>query len=454
MPLAGAQAGQPEVQAGEEQNPAVWGGSETEYCAWPTTVQVTGNGSLCSGTLIHPQVVMYAAHCEAEDKVVRFGDSSATLKTKQVEYCEVYDGWTGSQTNDWAYCVLAEPMTDIPTTPVGYGCEVNEYLYNGQTVAVVGFGNDSGETGSGRKRWAFTTISNLQNGRFDVGGSEQPTICSGDSGGPAFIRHDDGSWHAYGIASTKSAGTCNSAKGTHSNAVYAVQWIEQDSGIDVTPCHDYDGTWNPTELCGNFSDAQPALSGGSWPTWCKDTTAIEWSGGCGSTFYDEHYEANPPTLEFSVPTDGQVFSEVPAAIDITVLIQEDSDLPLETSLSINGEAVPGYSDTNPAVWAGGQFPAGEYELSATTVDFWGNEASATVHFSVDEDDGSGDEVGDEGGDEGDATGGDDLGGEGGEGGVDSGGCACASTDDRDLGGGALGLLGLGLLGLGLRRRRG
>ena len=170
-------AGEPtEIQqAGVE--PAIWGGDETEPCAWPTVVRVTGNGSLCTGSLIHPKVVMYAAHCGSQNKVIRFGETQNTGKTEQVEYCKTNPSYSG-QGSDWAYCVLQNEITQIPFTPVGFGCEVNQHYGNGASVAVVGFGNNTGDTGAGTKRWGFTTISNAGNTRFDVGGNQSTTICS------------------------------------------------------------------------------------------------------------------------------------------------------------------------------------------------------------------------------------------------------------------------------------
>ncbi|MCA9681884.1 MAG: trypsin-like serine protease [Myxococcales bacterium] len=475
---AQAIAGDPENQGPEGQDyvldpldpQAIWGGEDAEPCAWPTTVRVTDSQALCTGSLIHPRVVMYAAHCGAQGKTVRFGETSNTSKSREVEYCKINPGYSGQawdQAHDWAYCVLAEPMTDIPTTPVGFGCEVNQYLHNGQTIAIVGFGNNSGDSGAGSKRWAFTTISYLQNSKFVVGGGGQPTICSGDSGGPAFIQYDDGTWHVYGIASTKSDNTCSSAPGTHSNAVNAVKWIETDSGIDVTPCHDSNGTWNPTALCGNFSTAQAGVSGGVWATYCQDTTALDWSSTCGTDFETLYAEDVPPELNFVIPKDGDVYPDAPALLDVTVNIWDDTPQPVSTTLFINGMEIS-TSKSAPAVWGGANFPAGEYTLLAHGVDFWGNETSTEVHFTVG-DPSSGDTT--TGGDSGTDTttgtddttttgGNDDFGDTGGfvgPGADDDTGCSCSSTRDesplRGLGMlGMLGLLGLGM-GVGRRRRR-
>jgi len=448
-------------QAGVE--PAIWNGDETQPCAWPTVVRVTGGSSLCTGSLIHPKVVMYAAHCGAQDKVVRFGDTENTGKTMQVEYCKTNPSYSGGQGSDWAYCVLQQEVTEIPFTPVGYGCEVDQYYGNGASVAVVGFGNDTGETGAGTKRWGFTTISNASGSRFDVGGNQSTTICSGDSGGPAFIRYADQSWHVYGIASTKNDDTCSSAKGTHSLAVNAVEWIEQDSGIDVTVCHDINGNWDPGPLCGNFFNGQPALSYGSWYTWCEDATALEWSSTCGPDFYTEAYESNPPQLEIVNPADGQTFSEDSLMLDVTVVAQDDGGLPVDVQIEVSGMLQNLVVSESPAVF-GATFPAGEYTIVAHGTDFWGNAAqSQPVTFTVGDSsgDGDGDESGD--GDSGDGDSGEEDEGddtdepptsEGETGGfapaadADDGGCTIAPT----RGGGAW--LGLGLLGLvWLRRRR-
>lgn len=466
IPALALAGGELELEA-PVQKPKIWGGSDTMPCAWPSVVSVVGGGSLCSATLIHPKVVLYAAHCGATDKSVHFGDSDNSGKTEQVEYCKVNPSYTGqSQSNDWAYCVLQEEVTEVPFTPVGYGCEVDQYAHNGADIAIVGFGNNTGDVGAGRKRWAFTKMSQLTASTFNVGGGGLPTICSGDSGGPTFIRYPDGSWHHYGIASTKFDDTCSQAAGTHSRSHNAAKWVENDSGIDVTVCHDNDGTWNPTYLCGGFFNGEPALSYGSWYTWCEDATASGWSSTCGVD-YGTNAESNAPELEIVVPMQGESFVGSPTVLDIEIAVADESgfwDVQIEIEGMLQSKVI---SNADPTIFTGVQFPAGEYTLVAHGVDFWGNEAvSAPVTFSVVDDQPS--DSGESTSDSGTSTAGGSESSDGADGlGTSEGGgldevgdagladasadCNCQSTGSSGQWAWS-GLAGLGLLGLRRRRR--
>jgi len=457
--------------AGFNPDPLIWGGQNVGTCGWPTTVHVSNGGSWCTGTLVHPRVVVYAAHCGAQSTRIRFGETYNTARVVDCQQSMVNPGWNGSQGTDWAFCVLDEEVP-LPTTPVVYGCEEN-MLSNGQQVAIVGFGNNSGESGSGTKRWGMTSMWGLSWGgnTVNVGGGGEPTVCSGDSGGPIFVQYPDGSWHALGIASTKSSGTCDEAMGTHALITGAVPWIEQNSGYDITPCHDQDGSWNPGPGCGNFLTSGVNGSG-SYSTWCQGTGALQYSSTCGPNF-GEQTETNPPTVSIVDPADGTVFMDSEITMPIVLNVADDSGYIKQAQLEIDGMLLPEVDTVEPWQFSNVTFPTGVWTLRAYAWDFWDNEgvsAPVTIYVNTEP-------RADTGGAETTTTAGSDTGttastgatgttgGNGDDGGADetggllpgnfgenppeTSGCAC----DVDREGTPLtGLFALGLLGL-LRRPR-
>jgi hypothetical protein len=436
---ASAFAGSPDELAGPmtPQDPAVWGGEEVGLCGWPTVARVQSGSSLCTGTLIHPQIAMFAAHCEPDDNTdITFGEPPLPSRKVDVEYCKKNPNWTGSQFNGWdsprdfAYCKLDE-WVDLPITPAVFGCEENS-ISNGMQVAVIGFGNDSGDSGSGTKRWANTTIHSLSwnNNTVSVGGTGEPTICSGDSGGPIMVQYNDGAWRALSIASTKSGSTCNSAAGNYALARDAVVWIEQDSGIDVTPCHDLQGNWDPGPYCGGFLTSG-AGGGGSYFGWCDESGESGWSTTCGSAFSD----LGPPTVSITSPSDGQVFPDAPTTTSIQMSASDDSGVIAFAQIEIDGSLIESHGDGGGTTTGGGESTGGgETTTAGDEGTDTGGEGSSSGEPSTD--------VGTGAADSGFSSGAFDGGA-----GDEASGCDC------DGGGSAGGLFALGLLGW-VRRRRG
>ncbi|MCA9718973.1 MAG: trypsin-like serine protease [Myxococcales bacterium] len=455
----------------------IYQGEETQGCAWPTTVAVTGGNSLCTGTLIHPRVVAYAAHCGAGNKTILFGNSSQVgSKTIQTEFCRTNPAYSGvsDQAHDWAFCKLTQSIEDLPITPIVMGCEGNQYLQAGAQVAIVGFGNNSvNDTGAGTKRWAMTTLHNVIGNVAHVGGAPDAGICSGDSGGPAFVQYDDGTWHAFGIASTVTGGC--SGLGTHSLLPAAAAWIEEESGIDVTPCFTTNGQWDADFRCGGFAESGPQ-SFGEWPTWCEGTPASGASSTCGDP-YDAEADTTAPIVTILNPIHGMVYdSGTKLPIEIDAL---DPGWGVKSAwISIEGMDQPGI-EYPPFKYGAVQFPDGVWHLTAFAEDGAGNlgeSAEVTIYVGVEpgettggdsstggdattDDPSAGTSDSSAGDDDDDSAPGDDddddddasgtetsmMDSEG-----DGEGCGCRADDDAR----GWALAGLGLLGLlGVRRRR-
>jgi hypothetical protein len=256
----------------------IYGGDEVDTCDWPTAVNLGGS---CTGTLVHPRVVMYAAHCGTDYDAVRLGENAfgGAGRSVPTQQCRIRPGGGPGGGDDFAYCTLAQPVNDVPIVPILMGCETS-LLSPGAEVTVVGFGNaDNGPYGL--KREVTTQINGItQSGEINIGGDGKDS-CQGDSGGPVYIRAADGSWRVFGVTSWGHG--CGGG-GYYSMMHNGVAWVESQTGIDITPCHDADGTWNPTEACGDFPVSGTA-GGGSWSQGCATAeTTGEFSASCGPAY--------------------------------------------------------------------------------------------------------------------------------------------------------------------------
>ena len=64
----------------------IYGGTDVASCGWPTAVNLGGS---CTGTLVHEDVVIYAAHCGTNFDYVRFGENAfgGNGRWVQTEFC-------------------------------------------------------------------------------------------------------------------------------------------------------------------------------------------------------------------------------------------------------------------------------------------------------------------------------------------------------------------------------
>jgi MYXO-CTERM domain-containing protein len=411
-PSVSAEPGQvpdgPELIGASEEGPVeVFGGMPSAVCGWPSTVSMQG---MCTGTLVNPEVVIFAAHCGQGYNSVQFGENGDNpAKSVPTEFCRTFPGGGPGNGQDFAVCKLAEPVLDVPIVPILMGCET-EWLQPGAAVTIVGFGFADDNT-YGTKREVVTTINMIdQNNEIHIGGGGKDS-CQGDSGGPVFIQAPDGSWRVFGI--TSYGGSCGTG-GVYSMMHMGMDWFESETGVDLTPCGDAAGNWLATDACANFQ-TNPGNAGGAWQTGCMVGPTNGPSTTCGE---GGKPDTTPPTVVITAPPDGMQY-DAPGGADITVFLDaQDAESGVqEVHLLINGAEIPGGVDFAAPYEFNAVFPTGQYELGATAQDKAGNVGVAVpVHISVnqtpedptngsEESGGTGDAGSGEGGS--DDTGGDD-----------------------------------------------
>jgi hypothetical protein len=365
----------------------VQGGEEAAPCAWPTSVAIVydeyaqwdpeSSGVFCSGTLVHPELVVFASHCmdpwgNANPDYIYFGEQAgAPGFAADIDDCgAMYWDWQAK--DDWAWCRLDEPV-NLPVTPILYGCET-DVLEAGTEIVTAAWGMPE----LGLKTWGRTPIEKVTGTTVVFGDGQQVGNCGGDSGSSGLLQLEDGSWRAFSIASilNENSGECGSI--TSARLDQAVPWLEEQSGLDLTPCHDVDGTWNPGPGCTQFFAGDEA-GAGEWSNWCEGTPVSGPSTTCGAAMPDDA----APFVELVAPYDGKEFPEGPVVVPIEFDVDDpDGTGVTRVRLTVEGLDVEVTDDAAPWALDSIELPEGTWTLRLVGEDWAGNLGEDTAQVIV------------------------------------------------------------------------
>lgn len=187
----------------------------------------SGEGTLCTGTVVSPHVVATAAHCVApsaltpqlgaqyqllvflgsdDNDPAQYNDASKFLDVASVEFDPGFTtAANGMPQHDVGAVITKKALTQAPV-PINRQPLGAEQV--GAPVRIIGFGRTyatSSATASARHQ-AATTLASIDSEHLLLQGV--PAICEGDSGGPTlFTRH--GVESLAGIHSFANSAHCN-----------------------------------------------------------------------------------------------------------------------------------------------------------------------------------------------------------------------------------------------------
>jgi V8-like Glu-specific endopeptidase len=232
--LAACGAAEPSDRELQREQAAIYGGALVGDGNWENVVAL----STCTAVLVAPTLVVYAAHCGTSFYEVALGsDVSAPFERAAVARCRAHPDAALGNGRDVAYCLLSEPVLDVPALKLPVDAELAA-VQAGTAVRQVGYGVDRDGGLFGTKRESTGVVLTVGDD-IVIAGVESGT-CTGDSGGPALIQADSFTpasppeWRVLGLLSAGTSFDCGVSTDHYSNLHDVRHWLEFDSGVALT----------------------------------------------------------------------------------------------------------------------------------------------------------------------------------------------------------------------------
>jgi len=230
-------------------NISVVNGRDAPKCAWRWQTSLGFSPGSCGGTLIDPEWVLTAAHCDPKSMNTVTGINT---RTDFWHGTDKQDRWQGDwfQHPNYSKAIFGSDIALIRVTPpyemndcVNLAClPKNGDIPPGSKCWVTGFGNlkAGGQSPEVLQEAEVTTMSNSDCKKTGNSGIDDTMLCAGgrnsqgqitdscqgDSGGP-LVCQTGGSWTLYGVVSWGNGCGRPNNPGVYTRVHGFVDWIEQ-----------------------------------------------------------------------------------------------------------------------------------------------------------------------------------------------------------------------------------